>query len=251
VERIAILAGACGLLWIVEGRRPLFTFGPERARHVGPNLALAALTVLTNLGFVLALRPPVSTTSTAGPSWPKVVAAVVFLDFCAWVAHLLLHKTWWGWRTHRVHHSDAAVDVTTALRQHPAETVWRLLWRVAPAAILAVPLPALALYETLSVLNALLEHANVAVPEKADRLIRWVFVTPHMHKWHHSRNAAETDTNYGNLLSVWDRLFGTYTGDAGLARLRYGLEGCDGPDWQSLSGLLRKPLAYRINSTRS
>ena len=245
LERIAVLAGACGLLWIVEGRRPLFAFGPERTRHLGPNLALAALTVLTNLAFVLALRRP----ATTSPSWPKVLAAVVFLDFCAWVAHLLLHQTSWGWRVHRVHHSDVAVDVTTALRQHPAETVWRLLWRVVPAAVLAVPLPALALYETLSVVNALLEHANVSVPERADRLIRWIFVTPNMHKWHHSRDAAETDTNYGNLLSVWDRVFGTYTSDAGLGRLRYGLDGCDGPEWQSLWGLLRA--RYRINSTRS
>src|SRR5687768_4699777 len=115
MERIAVLAGACGLLWIVEGRRPLFAFGPERARHLGPNLTLAALTVATNLAFVLALRPRAST-GTAGPSWPKVLAAIAFLDFTAWVAHLLLHQTAWGWRFHRVHHSDVAVDVTTALR---------------------------------------------------------------------------------------------------------------------------------------
>ena len=76
-----------------------------------------------------------------------------------------------------------------------------------PIWIFGIPLPVVALHETLSAANALLEHANLALPEAADRLVRWVFVTPNMHKWHHSRDARETDTNYGNILSIWDRIF--------------------------------------------
>lgn len=243
MTRLMFLAGACALLWILETRRPLVALGEERRQHVGANLALAVLTVLTNLGFTLALRPWGSSTGKGShPFWLEAFIGVVCLDFMAWVAHVLLHKTAWGWRTHRVHHSDVAVDVTTALRQHPAETVWRLLWRAAPAAALGITVPVVALYELLSVANALLEHANLAVPGKLDRRLRWALVTPTMHKWHHSRDPRETDTNYGNIFSVWDRVFGTFTNEPQLARLRYGLDGDDGPEARSFSGLLRMPL---------
>jgi sterol desaturase/sphingolipid hydroxylase (fatty acid hydroxylase superfamily) len=239
--RIPALTAACLLLWVMEGRRPFMPLGDSRVRHVRPNLVLAALTVLTNLAFAAALPSRTSATSLDGPLWLQAVAGVAILDFFAWTAHLLLHKTAWGWRTHRVHHSDMAVDVTTAFRQHPGETLWRLAWRLLPIWIFGLPLPVVALHETLSAANALLEHANLALPESADRLLRSVFVTPNMHKWHHSRDARETDTNYGNILSIWDRIFGTMTRKAGVAHVRYGLEGFDDARSQSLAGLLRMP----------
>lgn len=99
-----------------------------------------------------------------------------------------------------------------------------------------------ALYETLSAMNALLEHANVAVPDRADRIIRRLFVSPNMHKWHHSRDARETDTNYGNIFSFWDRAFGTFTDRSELAGLRYGLDGFDDVSSKTLGGLLRMPV---------
>jgi sterol desaturase/sphingolipid hydroxylase (fatty acid hydroxylase superfamily) len=246
IERSAVLFGACLTLWAVESRWPHSRFAHERARHVVPNLFLATSTVLMNLGFTSALRLPrldLRVWNDAWPVWIQAVAGVVVLDLSAWLAHVLLHKMAWGWRVHRVHHSDVAVDVTTALRQHPAETVWRVAWRVAPVAVLGIPLPVVALYETLSTANALLEHANLAVPERVDRVVRWVLVTPNMHKWHHSRDPRETDTNYGNILSAWDRMFGTVSGSAELGRLRYGLDGFDGSDSQSVGGLLRMPIA--------
>jgi sterol desaturase/sphingolipid hydroxylase (fatty acid hydroxylase superfamily) len=181
--------------------------------------------------------------SPGWPAWLQAVAGVTILDLFAWIAHVLLHKTAWGWRTHRVHHSDLAVDVTTAFRQHPGETLWRLAWRLLPIWIIGIPLPVVALHETLSAANALLEHANLALPEAADRFVRSIFVTPNMHKWHHSREARETDTNYGNVFSIWDRLFGTLTTRAEFSRLRFGLDGFDGADSQSLGGLLRMPAA--------
>jgi sterol desaturase/sphingolipid hydroxylase (fatty acid hydroxylase superfamily) len=239
--RIVILAGACALLWVIEGRRPLMAFGEHRTRHVRPNLGLAALTILTNVAFAAARPASGSRAAVAWPFWLQALAGVAILDFFAWAAHVLLHKTSWGWRTHRVHHSDMAVDVTTAFRQHPGETIWRLAGRLGPIWVIGIPLPIVAIHETLSAANALLEHANVAIPDRLDRVVRSVFVTPNMHKWHHSRDVRETDTNYGNILSVWDRLFGTLTSDTGLSRLRFGLDGFDRPDSQSLAGLLRLP----------
>jgi sterol desaturase/sphingolipid hydroxylase (fatty acid hydroxylase superfamily) len=245
VERFGVLLGACALLWAVESRWPLFAFGSARARHLLPNLVLASMTILMNLGFTSALRAARPDFGFGGGPWPlwlQGVAGVAVLDFFTWLSHFLLHKMAWGWRVHRVHHSDVAVDVTTAFRQHPGETVWRIAWRVLPVTALGLPIPVVALYELLSATNGLLEHANIAVPARADGLMRWLFVTPNMHKWHHSRDARETDTNYGNIFSVWDRLFGTLTGRAQLARLRYGLDGFDGSDSQSLGGLLRMPI---------
>lgn len=243
IARIAALMGACTLIWVVEGRRPFIPFGEHRVRHVRANLVLAALTVLTNVAFAAALPARPVAMRREWPFWLQAAAGVAVLDSFAWAAHVLLHETAWGWRLHRVHHSDVAVDVTTAFRQHPGETLWRLAWRLLPIWILGIPLPVVALHETLSAANALLEHANLALPEAADRLVRSVFVTPNMHKWHHSRDARETDTNYGNILSIWDRLVGTLTRDPGFSRLRFGLDGFDGAGSQSLSGLLRMPKA--------
>lgn len=241
LARVAALAGACSLLWVIEGRRPFMAFGEHRARHVLPNLALAGLTILTNVAFAAALPPSGSPLDLESPFWLQALAGVMILDFFAWAAHLLLHNTSWGWRTHRVHHSDVAVDVTTAFRQHPGEAIWRLVWRLVPIWILGIPLPVVALHETLSAANALLEHANVRIPESVDRVVRSLVVTPNMHKWHHSREAQETDTNYGNIFSIWDRLFRTMTTRPEFSRLRFGLDGFDGTDSQSLGGLLRMP----------
>jgi sterol desaturase/sphingolipid hydroxylase (fatty acid hydroxylase superfamily) len=246
IERVAALLGACALLWAVESRWPLFAVGRDRLRHLLPNLVLASLTILINLGFTTALRPArldVGLWNDVWPPWLQAVVGVVILDFAAWLAHALLHKVPWGWRMHRVHHSDVVVDVTTALRQHPGETVWRVGFRVLPVAALGIPIPVVAIYETLSAANALLEHANLAVPGRVARVVCWLFVTPNMHKWHHSRDARETDTNYGNIFSTWDRLLGTFTDQTELAPRRYGLDGFDGSDSQSLGGLLRMPVA--------
>ncbi len=117
----------------------------------------------------------------------------------------------------------------------------RLAWRLLPIWILGIPLPVVALHETLSAANARLEHANVGIPEAVDRLVRSILVTPNMHKWHHSRDARETDTNYGNILSIWDRVFGTMTNRPEFSKLRFGIDGFDGAGSQSLAGLLAMP----------
>jgi sterol desaturase/sphingolipid hydroxylase (fatty acid hydroxylase superfamily) len=131
--------------------------------------------------------------------------------------------------------------VTTAFRQHPGETVWRILWQLAAVVAFGLPLWVVAVYLTLSGLNAQLEHANVRLSDRVDRLLRLIVVTPNMHKGHHSRIQKETDTNYSNIFSCWDRLCGTYTPRVNFKELRYGLAGFDDRHKQSLRGLLRMP----------
>jgi sterol desaturase/sphingolipid hydroxylase (fatty acid hydroxylase superfamily) len=171
----------------------------------------------------------------------KLILGVAALDFFGYLAHLALHKSWLGWQFHRVHHSEKAVDVTTAFRQHPGETVWRILWQLAAIVVFGLPLWVVVIYLTLSGLNAQLEHANIQLSDRVDGLLRLLIVTPNMHKTHHSRLQLETDTNYSNIFSFWDRLCGTYTPQVNFKELRYGLDGFDDADKQTLRSLLKIP----------
>ena len=170
-----------------------------------------------------------------------LLASTVGLDLFTYFAHVLLHTSWLGWQFHRVHHSDREVNVTTAFRQHPGETVWRILWQVLAVGILGIPVWAMLGYLVISTLNAQLEHANIRLAKSLDRVLRLLFVTPNMHKVHHSREQIETDTNYSNIFSIWDRIFGTYTPRIDFSVLRYGLYGLDEQNKQTLSALLRLP----------
>lgn len=248
--RLSALILLCALLWTLESVVPLYRYSRGRLPHVFPNVVLALLLVLTNLTLsagtarlvefasrheiglfrLLELSPPMT-----------LVFGVAALDFCGYRAHRLLHQSWLGWQFHRVHHSEAAVDVTTAFRQHPGETLWRILWQLAAVVIFSLPLWVVAVYLTLSGLNAQLEHANVRLRDRADGLLRLFVVTPNMHKAHHSRMQKETDTNYSNIFSFWDRLCGTYTPRVDFGELRYGLDGFDDAGKQSLRGLLKMP----------
>jgi sterol desaturase/sphingolipid hydroxylase (fatty acid hydroxylase superfamily) len=175
------------------------------------------------------------------PRWSQILLSVAALDLFAYLAHRLLHKSWLGWQFHRVHHSENAVDVTTAFRQHPGETIWRLLWQLAAIVVFGVPLWIVLIYLIISALNAQLEHANIKVNVGLDRWLRLLVVTPNMHKVHHSRDQRETDSNYSNIFSLWDRLLGTYTAEVDFQRLRYGLDGFDVREKQTLRGLLKMP----------
>ena len=248
--RLVLLISFCGLLWSLESLVPLFRYRNGRVRHALPNIALTVILVLMNLAFsfssayVAALteraRVGLLTLFALSP-WIHAITGIVALDLFAYFAHLLLHKSWLGWQFHRVHHSENAVDVTTAFRQHPGETVWRLLWQLAAIVLFGLPLWIVVIYLSLSALNAQLEHANIRLDLTLDRLLRLLFVTPHMHKVHHSREQKETDSNYSNIFSLWDRIFGTYTSSTNFAKLSYGLDGFDVGERQTLRGLLRMP----------
>jgi sterol desaturase/sphingolipid hydroxylase (fatty acid hydroxylase superfamily) len=177
----------------------------------------------------------------SGSIWIQAVLGILALDLFGFFAHLLLHKSWLGWQFHRVHHSENAVDVTTAFRQHPGETVWRILWQLAAIVLFGIPLQIVAVYLALSAINAQFEHANISLNQKLDRFLRLFVVTPNMHKIHHSRDQRETDSNYSNIFSFWDRFFDTYTPTVNFKRLKYGLDGFDVKDKQTLRGLLKMP----------
>ena len=153
-----------------------------------------------------------------GDNWLKGVLSFILLDFSVWAEHVASHKIPLIWRIHRVHHADPGIDVTTALRFHPAEIVLSMVFKAALILILGAPPEAVLVFEVVLNGAAMFNHANIAIPEKLDRALRLLIVTPDMHRIHHSTNPDETDSNYGFNLSIWDRLFSVYTQDPRLGK---------------------------------
>jgi sterol desaturase/sphingolipid hydroxylase (fatty acid hydroxylase superfamily) len=145
------------------------------------------------------------------------------------------------WRFHRVHHSDPFVDVTTSYRTHPVENAWRHAWLFGAVWLLGIPAAAVAAFRVLSALNGVLEHANVRVRPSLDALVSLVWVTPNMHKVHHSREQAETNSNYGNVFAIHDRLFGTFVPTERALSVRYGLDDARPEEMRSVGALLAMP----------
>jgi sterol desaturase/sphingolipid hydroxylase (fatty acid hydroxylase superfamily) len=145
------------------------------------------------------------------PGWLKVVIALLTLDLAIWAQHLVSHKVPIFWRLHQVHHADRDIDVTTAIRFHPIEIGLSMLWKI--VVVLAIGASPLAVFLFEVILNgcAMFNHANLALPRWLDGILRLFIVTPDMHRVHHSVLHREHDSNYGFNLSVWDRLFRTYT----------------------------------------
>ena len=145
------------------------------------------------------------------PIWIEVILAVLILDFLIWAQHLITHKVPLFWRLHRVHHADRDMDVTTAIRFHPVEIGLSMLLKIGAVYLLGPAAVAVVVFEVLLNGCALFNHANLRLPDSVDRFVRLFLVTPDMHRIHHSVHRREHDSNYGFSLSIWDRLFRTYT----------------------------------------
>ena len=143
--------------------------------------------------------------------WLEAALVFLILDFAIWLQHLLSHKIPVLWRLHRVHHSDRDMDVTTAIRFHPAEIALSMVLKIGLVYALGAPVEAVIAFEVVLNGAAMFNHANLRLPRPVDRALRLLIVTPDMHRVHHSVECAEHDSNYGFNLAVWDRLFGTYT----------------------------------------
>jgi sterol desaturase/sphingolipid hydroxylase (fatty acid hydroxylase superfamily) len=144
------------------------------------------------------------------PDWTAVAIAVVALDLAIYLQHVLFHAVPMLWRLHRMHHADLEFDVSTGLRFHPIEILLSMLIKLAVVAAIGAPALSVLLFEILLNATSMFSHANMRLPEKIDRVLRWLVVTPDMHRVHHSIVARETNSNFGFNLPWWDRLFGTY-----------------------------------------
>ena len=245
----SFLLGLMALLAVLETALP-FSRKNWRKRHALPNLLLTGLSLSMNLVFNaggvlvaawLEARHVGVLSNVVLPPFAMITISIAILDGCTYVAHRLMHAVPCLWKAHRVHHSDPLVDVTTSLRFHPIETTWRFLGFAVPACVLGLPAAGVAVYRFVSATYALFEHMNVKLWQPLDTALSLVSVTPNMHKLHHSRNASETNTNYGNILSWYDRAFRTFTPASRSEGVDYGLDGYDEKAHQELVGLLRMP----------
>jgi sterol desaturase/sphingolipid hydroxylase (fatty acid hydroxylase superfamily) len=175
------------------------------------------------------------------PSMIAIVAAILLFDAWMYLWHRANHELGFLWRFHRVHHSDPEMDATTAVRFHTGEILISSALRLAVIPLLGITIGQLLAYEMLMLPVILFHHSNVRFPEKVDRWLRLVIVTPAVHRVHHSRLRMETDSNYSSVFSFWDRIAGTFRLRRDGRPVNFGLDEYDGEEWQRLSGLIVMP----------
>ncbi len=219
--RTSILLGGIVFFWLLEGMIPLYSFRYKKINHALLNIFFTTTTAIIGFGFAFLLLK--STLYVEGeqigvihifnlPIWADVIISLLMLDLIgAYLVHFIQHKVPWMWKFHLVHHSDMNVDVTTGLRHHPGETVFRIIFTFIGVFVSGASIGMVMLYQSLSVLFDHITHANINIPKKIDAILSYVLVTPNMHKIHHHYEMPLTDSNYGNIFSIWDRLFNTFS----------------------------------------
>ena len=221
LHRSILSVGGLSLFWILEGSVPLIKFDYSKWKHAHPNLFFTATTVIINFLLASLLLTTSDWTTASGfgllqwiaelPLWAEVIVGVMLLDLVgAYLAHWAEHKIKPFWMIHLVHHSDHKVDTTTANRHHPLESFIRFGFTLFGVFILGANMGIVMLYQSLSLVLTQFNHANIKLPKKLDLVLSLVIVSPDMHKTHHHYRLPYTDANFGNIFSIWDRLFGTY-----------------------------------------
>ena len=221
LHRSIILVGGITLFWSIESIIPLFNFNYKKFKHALPNFFFTITTIIVNfsLAFILLLVSDWVTENNYGllnygqflPLSLYIIFGVLFLDLIgAYLPHYVQHKVKFLWKIHLVNHSDHKVDTTTANRHHPFESVVRYLFTLLGVALLGANMGLVFLYQSLSVVLSQFNHANINISPKIDKFLSLFIVTPNMHKVHHHYVMPYTDSNYGNIFSFWDRLFGTF-----------------------------------------
>ena len=220
-HRSLILVSGITIFWLIENAFPLFNFTYKKWHHAGINIFLTLTTIIINflLAFILLIAADWAVVNNFGilqwlpeiPLWLYLLIGLLLLDLIgAYLVHLIEHRTKFLWRFHIIHHTDTWIDTTTANRHHPGESIIRFAFTTLGVLIVGSPMWMVFLYQTLSVIATQFNHANIALPKKWDTILSYVIVSPDMHKVHHHYKLPYTDSNYGNIFSVWDRLFGTF-----------------------------------------
>ncbi len=235
LQRMAFLVGGLLFFWILEGAIPLFQpqYKKTKGRHAVVNFSFTVMHLVIHTGLavlVVLLADWCGRHHFGLVHWLQlsivgtiVLSFFVYDFFIGWLVHFVQHKTFVLWRFHTVHHADNNVDATTGLRHHPVESLLRGLFFFAAIAIAGAPMYAIMIYQTFLVLFVAFTHANIHLQPAVDKAIGYLFVSPNMHKVHHHWQQPYTDSNYGAVFSVWDRLFGTYK-QLEPSQIRYGLD---------------------------
>jgi sterol desaturase/sphingolipid hydroxylase (fatty acid hydroxylase superfamily) len=247
-------AGTLAFLIALEGGSAAAPAAAARWRHAARNIGLFALVVIIADGVVLTwlMGVPFRLTESHGALTPLALPPVaqfalgfLLLDLFDYGYHRLSHRVRPLWLMHAVHHSDPRLDTTTGMRFHPAEVAIEVVLKVALLLALGLPLWVEGARAVLLNPANLLQHANVAFPAWVERWPAWLLVTPAMHRIHHSPDMPETNSNYGAIFSLWDRMFGTYRRPSPGRGQIFGLRKLHDDRWQTLAGMLMTPVRAR------
>lgn len=247
------------IFWILEGNYGQISFKYKKWKHARTNFIFLIIVMAINAVFGIITVAAFEWLGQSqfgllqlfeAPVWIELLLSLMVLDlFAQYTVHYLLHKVPVMWRLHLVHHTDKHVDVTTGTRHHPIDFIIRELFAIVAVIIMGMPVSFYFLYRILSILFTYFTHANIALPLWLDRFLSLVIVTPNMHKFHHHYKMPWTDSNYGNMLSVWDRIFGTYVYDD-VKRIRYGIDVADHKDDENFRSQLLIPFDKSVRKLR-
>ncbi len=239
------------IIYILEGFYPHYRGRRNRLKHAFPHALTAVLNgVLTKLALAGVTASTIAWAEQNSVGLTRMIslpgpagAALVFLLFDVWMYawHRANHRIGFLWLFHRAHHADVNMDTTTALRFHPGELVLSTFFRLPVVIALGMSFGQLVLFETMLNLATLFHHSNLALPERGDRVLRTVVVTPNMHRVHHSIEGPELNSNFTSLLSCWDRLFRTFRMREDTRAITLGLTAFREQYWQGLPGFLATP----------
>ena len=262
LEQTQVIVAVSGLILLLffESTHPFFDFfkgsTKQRGVHFFSNLALGALNALINSVLFVGLWFWAATWATNNqfgilnwtaqlipdlPTWVHLVFAILFFDGWMYLWHRMNHSIPFLWRFHRVHHSDPNMDVSTATRFHAGEIIISSMLRVPVILLFGIQIWELFIYELLVLIVVQFHHANIGLPVKMDKILRWFIVTPHMHKVHHSRWQPETDSNFSTIFSFWDRIWKTFRLHDPLRTIKLGLDEFDNEEDQKVKGLFKMP----------
>ena len=251
-HRSLILVGGLSFFWLLENNLYLFKFKYKKWEHALPNLFFTFTTVIINfvLAFLLLNTSDWVNDNEFGVlNWIpdtnlliNVIIGILLLDLIgAYTPHWVEHKIKPLWMIHLVHHSDHHVDTTTANRHHPLESIIRFGFTLLGVFLLGTDIGTIMLYQSLSLIATQFNHANIKLPKKIDLYLSYLIVSPDMHKTHHHYRLPYTDANFGNIFSIWDRLFGTYI-PFDREKLVYGVDVFfDEEGNRKISNLLKQP----------
>ncbi len=256
IFRYAIAGVAFVLLLILETIFPLFKGWKNRVRHIARNIGIVivdnivffiVLAFVTGYIFRIIEQNQIGVFNYLNAPWIlRIAFIIIFFDLWMYIWHVMVHRSAFLWRFHRMHHSDPNMDVSTALRFHPGEIIISTILRWGVFLILGVTAYDLLLYETIMLPIIFFHHSNYYLPEKIDKVLRGIIVTPWMHWVHHSHIFKETNSNYGTIFSIWDRLFSTFRLRKDPANIHYGLDEIQSSKWQTFIGMLKTPFVNKF-----
>ena len=220
LNRALILISGITIFWVIEGIVPFKFLDYKKWKHSIPNFLLTLTTIIVNFFFAFLLVFAADWTNennfgilqiVNSTTLVSIILGLLVLDLIgAYLPHLVQHKVKLLWYIHIVHHTDHKVDTTTANRHHPFESIVRFIFTFIGIFVSGAPIGLVLMYQSLSVIASQFNHANIQISNKVDKILSYLIVSPNMHKVHHHYELPYTDSNYGNIFSIWDRLFGTY-----------------------------------------